>query len=446
MIFLRKYITTISSLQFIQLLRFAVLFLVGVVLVRFYPRHEIGQYESFLFIAGALSFFWLRGVLQTFLALDDEEAKMDVDARNQSSNLYFNSFLLLLGFSTLSVLFLLVFKQQFQAMLNGSAEVPYFYWLLAYLFLASPSNFIEYIFLKKNKTYAIIVYGLVSYGLQLLLVTLPALVGWPIVYSIQALVLVSGLRFIFLLGVLKRYSCFILSWPFLKRHLKLSYPLVGSSLLSGSGQYIDGAIVSHFYNPELFAVFRYGARDFPLVIIMANALSHGMIPSFRRLPLVEVLAQLKANSARLMHWLFPLTLVVLVFSNLLFPLFFTSGFAFSAKVFNVYLLLITLRLIFPQTILIGKQITTVFLFVSFGEIVLNVVLSLIFVQFVGLIGVAYATLIAHLFERIVLVLLVRKKLHISMAEYVPVSLYFAYSIVFLASYLIVDFLVFPFFS
>ncbi|WP_430973996.1 lipopolysaccharide biosynthesis protein [Sunxiuqinia rutila] len=442
MIFSRKYITTISSLQFIQMLRFAVLLLIGVVLVRFYPRQEIGQYESFLFIAGALSFFWLRGVLQAFLALDDQE--QETGAKESGAVLYFNSFLLLLGFSALAVLFLLIFKQQFQVVLNGNAEIPFFNWLLVYLFLASPSNFIEYLFLKKNKPHAIIAYGLVSYGVQFVLVILPPLAGWPILYAIQALVLVSGLRFVFLLGVLKRYADFSLSWPFLKRHFKLAYPLIGSSLLSGSGQYIDGAIVSHFYNPEMFAVFRYGARDFPLVIIMANALSHGMIPHFGRLSLAEALAKLKASSARLMHFLFPLTLVVLVCSNLLFPVVFTPQYALSAKIFNIYLLLITLRLIFPQTILIGRQITGVFLLVSLGEIVVNVGLSVILVQHVGVIGVAYATLFANLFERIVLVYLVRKKLHVGMSQYVPVRLYLGYSFVFVVSYFVIDFLVFPF--
>ncbi len=439
---IKKYITNISALQFIQLLRFSVLLLIGIVFTRYYSKHDIGQYESVLFIASAVSFFWLRGILQTFLAIGDDEG-------NSSKSIvktveYFNSFLLLIFFSALAVLFLLIFKQQAQNFLNGNEEIPFFDWLLAYLFLASPSYFIEYVFLKKNKSGSIVTYGIISYGLQFGLVIFPPLFGLPIGYSIKALVLVSCLRFVFLIFVLSKYSRFNFSIQYFRKHFRLAYPLIVSSLLSGSGQYIDGAIVARFFDTGTFAVFRYGAREFPLVVILSNALSHAMIPVFSRLPLKEALAKLKSSSTKLIHFLFPVTAIALVLSNLLFPLFFTSDFSFSAKIFNVYLLLITLRLIFPETILIGKQITKVFLGVSFLEIVLNVALSIVLVQLIGLAGIAYATVIANLLERILLVLIVKNKLNVKLSEYVSIRLYAVYCISFLLLYFIVDFVIFPF--
>ena len=434
--------TGITGLQFIQLLRFSVLFLVGIVLVRYYPKQEIGQYESFLFIAGALTFFWLRGVLQTFLALGNSDGSDVKSSKSSSSDVYFNSFVLLVAFSLLSALFLLIFKQQIQFLINGEDSIPFFYWLVAYLLLAPPSNFIEYIFLKKEKPKKIIVYGIISYGLQFLFVIIPPLAGLAIDYSIQGLVLISLMRFVFLFIILKRYSRFTLSVSFLKEHLKLAYPLIGSSLLSGSGQYIDGVIVSHFYSPEVFAVFRYGARELPLVLIMANALSHAMIHQFGRLSMDDALLKLKTSSVRLMHFLFPVSGVFLVLSNVLFPWFFSTGFAESAKIFNIYLLLIVVRLVFPETILIGKKITNVFLAVSLGEIILNVILSIAFLPLFGLVGVAYATLLANFFERILLIVIVKRRLHLKLKEYVPIRLYCSYSVAFLLLYVLVDFVIF----
>jgi len=433
----RKYITNISAFQFIQLLRFAVLFLVGIVFAHHYSKQEIGQYEVMLFIASAVSFFWLSGILQTFLSLvkDDETS-----TRNSTkSSHYFNSFILLVFFSALAILFLVVFRQQFQNILNGANQIHYFNWLLAYLFLSSPSNFIEYLFLSKSKPLHIIVYGLVSYGLQFIFLTIPPLLNLPLDYSIIGLIAINALRFIFLLLILHKYSQFRLNFPFLKKHIKLAYPLIFSSLLSGSGQYIDTAIVTHFFDTEMFAIFRYGAREFPLVIILANSFSLAMIPEFSKLSMAECLLKIKSNSLRLMHILFPLTAILILSSNWLFTFFFTESFSLSAKIFNIYLLQIVFRLIFPETILIGKRITKIFLAVSLAEILLNVALSLFLVRFIGISGIVYGTILANLFERFVLIIIVKKKLHVKVRDYIPVSWYLAYSMGILLFYYAVDF-------
>lgn len=438
---IHKYITNISALQFIQLLRFSVLFLIGVVFVRYYSKQEIGQYETMLFVASALSFFWLRGILQTFLSLvkeGDEKEK-----KGEKSTIYFSGFLLLVSFSLLAVVFLVLFRQQFQFLLAGDKAIPFFNWLLIYLLLASPSNFIEYVFLAKNKPVSIFIYGGVSYGLQFLLLTVPVWLKLPIEYSIKGLVLISALRFIFLLGVLKKYSQFRISATFIRKHFKLAYPLVISSLLSGSGQYVDGAIVSRFFNQETFAIFRYGAREFPLVVILVNSLSHAMLPVFARNSLASSLSKLKANSLQLMHFLFPLSIVILFLSHWLFELLFTSSFLFSAKIFNIYLLLIIVRIVFPETILIGKQITGVFLKVSFVEIVVNIACSLVFVKYYGLTGIVYATLIANLLERIILMRIVKVRFKIKLNDYVPLRWYSFYSLMVIISFIIVENLLFP---
>ncbi|HEX7583787.1 MAG TPA: oligosaccharide flippase family protein [Prolixibacteraceae bacterium] len=437
----RKYITNISAFQFIQLLRFAVLFLVGVVFAHHYSKQEIGQYEVMLFIASAVSFFWLSGILQTFLSLVKDEETSNGDSGKSSH--YFNGFVLLVLFSVLAVLFLVVFRQQVQGLLNGANQIPYFNWLLAYLFLSSPSNFIEYIFLGKSKPVHIIEYGLLSYGLQFVFLTVPPLLNLPLEYSIIGLIVINALRFIFLLIILHKYSQFTLNLIFMRKHIKLAYPLIFSSLLSGSGQYIDTAIVTHFFDTGMFAIFRYGAREFPLVIILANSLSLALIPEFSRLSMAECLLKIKSNSLRLMHILFPLTAILILSSNWLFTFFFTANFSLSAKIFNIYLLQIVFRLIFPETILIGKRITKIFLAVSLAEIILNVALSLILVRYIGITGIVFGTILANLFERSVLIVIVKHKLKVKVHEYIPVNWYLAYSAAILSVYYVVDFWLYP---
>jgi O-antigen/teichoic acid export membrane protein len=275
--FLKNRITNISALQFIQLLRFSVLFLISIVFARYYTKSQIGEYETLLFVASAVSFFWLRGILQTFMSL------LDSQFGGKKSNIYFNVFILLLLFSALTVIFLFVFKGSIEKYLTNSQPIPYFKWLILYLFFSTPSFLIEYLYLALNKPKPIFTYGFVSYGLQVLALTIPTLLGYSIEIALIGLVMISFGRFIFLITILFKYAELTLSFPFIKKHLKLAYSLIGSTLLSGSGQYIDGIIISKLFNTADFAVFRYGAREFPLVIIMANAFSHAMIPEFTKI-------------------------------------------------------------------------------------------------------------------------------------------------------------------
>lgn len=434
----QKYITNISALQFIQLLRFATLFLIGMVFVRYYSSAAIGYYETLLFMAGAVSFFWLRGVLQSFLSL----LKGNDSADSKNSPVFFNGFVLLIFFSAVTVVVLVIFKHSLLRFLNDSQPFPYFNWLLLYLFFGSPANFIEYVYLGLSKPKKIMVYGIVSYALQFSALIVPAILGYPLLISVQGLVLVNVLRFLWLVYILFRYSRCKISWPFIKNHLNLAVPLIGSALLSGSAPYIDGAIVTRFYDETMFAIFRYGAREFPIAVILANALSNAMLPEFGQLKLEEALEKLKRNARRLMHLLFPVTLVLIVTTNWLFPILFTQEFAFSAKIFNVYLLLIISRLLFPQTILMGMQRTRVFLWVSLTELMVNVGLSLVFIQFWGILGIAYATIVANFIDKALLMLIVKRRLQVLPKSYIPISTYVIYLFFTVILYYFVDYIIY----
>ena len=82
----------------------------------------------------------------------------------------------------------------------------------------------------------------------------------------------------------------------------------------------------------------------------------------------------------------------------------------------------------PQTILNGLKISKNIMYASFFELVLNISLSLIFVQFWGIAGIAFATFLAYLFEKIYLTIVVRRKLNIQLQEYLPINFYFLYSV------------------
>jgi O-antigen/teichoic acid export membrane protein len=431
-------ISKISALQIFQLLRYTTLILIGVVFTKSaLSTSEIGQYETFLFLAGAVSFFWLNGLIQGFLPSSEKHS-----SSAKSSDL-FNVFYLLMVFSILSVLFILLFEHSISSFLLKGSGIPFLKYLLIYLLLTSPAGLVEYIYLIKNRGKEMLVYGVVSYVLMFLLVVLPPVFGLGIESSLVGLLISSAFRFIWLLVLLFRNSLPVLNPAFIRKHLKSATPLVFSMFLSGSGQYIDGFIISSYFDDATFAVFRYGARELPLVLLLANAFSASMLPGFaKRSALKSNLEIIKQNSQTLGLWLFPLSGMLMLVSHWAFPMIFNVNFSSSATIFNIYLLLIVSRLLFPQTILIGLQKNQAIMWASFLEIVLNVALSIWFLQFWGVAGVAYGTVCAYVFEKLLLMAFVKKIYGFGVSAYLNVKQHLLYSLLLLSLFILVEFVIY----
>ncbi len=429
-------IGNISSFQFFQLARYSTFILIGIVLAKVgFSTAEIGQYETLLFISGAISFFWLNGLIQGLLT--------SYSAKNNLVNPFFNVFVVLSALSCLAIVVLILFERYFSLfMLNGS-PIPLLGYLCAYVFFSVPAGLVEHVYLLRNQSKHIVAYAVVSFSGMLLLVVVPALMGLSVKYAVVGLVISAIIRYLWLIVLLLTSGSCRFSTDFFREHIRLSIPLIVASLLSGSAQYIDGFIVSSHFDEAAFAVFRYGAREFPLALLLANAFSSAMIPRFSQEEhYSEVFQQIKRYSTRLIHLLFPLSLALLAVSHWLFPLIFNHTFTESATIFNIYILLVVSRLVFPQTILIGMKQTRVISVASLFEIIVNVVLSLWFVQLWGLPGIAYATVLAYLFEKVYLSLVLRTKYKVDLRQYLNVSLLVIYSVLLVAVFYLVEFVIY----
>jgi O-antigen/teichoic acid export membrane protein len=389
----------------------------------------------FLFIASLLSFFWVTGIIQSLLPLYHRNRTYRRISENgvTKSPEIFNAFLLLCFFSLLFFSIGQSLKGSF-SVFHFSGNVPFINLLLWFLLLSGPVNLIEYIYLLNNRSYRIFQYGLYTFSAQLILVIAPVLAGKDLIWSIYGLLVITGIRWIWLIILLRRYTEIRISFEFMREHMYLGAPLIITSLISGSAQYIDGIIISTIYqDPAVFATFRYGAKEFPLVLLLATGLSNAMLPEFStRTRMKESLAKIKAKSKRLMHLLFPLSMLMLLFAKWFYPRIFTPEFIRSADIFMIYLLLIIPRLVFPQTIIIGRKRTHITLIAAIIELAINIPLSIYMALYygrngLGTVGVALATLIVYIIGKIILVGYVWVKMNIKPTEYIPVRVYALYS-------------------
>jgi O-antigen/teichoic acid export membrane protein len=442
-----KFIDNISGLQIFQLLKFFVFLVVSIVLAKSQiTRAEIGSWETFLFISTLLSFFWVTGIIQSLLPLYNRNRtyrRVGENANGKSPEI-FNAFLLLCLFSILFFLAGQSIKGSV-AVFNFSGNVPYINLLLYYLLLSNPVCLIEYIYLLNNRAHRIFQYGYMTFSAQLILVLVPFILGKDIIWSIYGLLAITGIRWIWLLILLRRYTQMTISIPFMKEHLYLAMPLIITTLISGSAQYVDGLIILTVFNdPATFATFRYGAKEFPLVLALANGLSNAMLPEFStRVQMKESLAKIKIKSVRLMHVLFPAAMLMLLFAKWLYPRMFTQEFLRSADVFMVYTLLIIPRLVFPQTIIIGRKKTHITLIIAVVVLAINIPLSIYLARDyggkgLGTVGVALATLFVYSIEKIILAGYVWIKMKIKPTEYIPLKIYAVYCILISILFILID--------
>jgi O-antigen/teichoic acid export membrane protein len=403
---------------------------------------DIGQWEMFMFISGLLTFFWVTGIIQSLLPLyhrNKTYRKLGDNGVDKSPEV-FNAFLLLCFFSLLFFILGHTFKGNF-SVFHNRGNVPFLNLLLLYILLNSPVQLIEYIYLLNNRSYRIFQYGLYTFTAQLIFVLVPILLGKGIIWSIYGLLLITFFRWIWLIILLRRYTEMKISVDFIREHLYLGIPLIITTLISGSGQYIDGVIISAFYrDPASFAVFRYGAKEFPLVLMLANGLNAAMLSEFAtREKMKESIETIRVKSKKLMHLLFPATMVMMLLARWIYPLMFREEFSKSSGIFLVYALLIIPRLVFPQTIVVGRKKTHIVLIAAVIEIVINIALSLLMLKWgYKLVGVAVSTFVAYVMSNLFLVLYVWFKMKIKPAEYIPLKVFAIYSFLIGILFILID--------
>lgn len=430
-------LSNVNAIQFFQLIRYGTLLLIGILLSKSgLGKTAIGHYETFLLIAGAFTFFWVNGFLKVLLPSASQKNG------EQKAIFIFNAFILLLAFSFVAALLVFTLKQPVTSLLLNGNEVPLPVLLAIYIFLNSPTMLTEYIYLLHHKPKQIIVYALITFGLQLLAVGLPPFLGYGLKTMLSGLLVISMLRLFWLIFVLKKYALFKTDWPMLKEYLVLGSPLVLSTLLSSSARYIDGFIITAQFSPDDLAVFQYGARELPLSMLLANSLGMAMLPKLSQKNLASPLAEFRSEIDRLLWLLFPVSILLILTSHWFFPLVFNPQFSASASIFNIYLLLIISRLLFPQTLLMAQKMNRVIVKASLFEIIINVSLSIILARSIGIVGVAYATVIAYIFEKVYLVLVCKRSLNIALNKYLPIQRYLIMSTLLILAFIFVEFMLY----
>lgn len=424
----------VRAFQIFQISRQAVFILISVLFAKSsLSSADIGIYELLLYIGYTLTFFWISGLIQSLLVRYKRLSEEDKGA------FLVQTYALLLGAAGVIFLLLQFFESPITKFLTNQTQLPHFQLFSAYLLLQIPAFLVENIYLLKQRAKWIISYAVVSSGLNLLLVTLPVFMGYGLGGAIWGLLILAVVKHIWLLGVLFSYGKWIWRPQLIKPWVITALPLMAYAFISSFAMTFDNWLVNWWYQGDAsqFAIFRYGARELPLALAMANAFSTAMLPTVAE-NLTQSLTDIKTKSRKLFHLLFPISIVGLLVSYPLFPIIFNEDFSESAAIFNVYLLILISRLVFPHTVIIGLGEGSFMTKVSVIELIINVLASILFVKYFGLVGIAFGTVVAYSFEKIAHIWYLQKHHQIRLWQYVDGKWFIGYSVLLCGVYLLVE--------
>ena len=242
----------IRALQFFQLFRFAILFAIGIAFAQAgLSTEKIGIYEKFIFLAGAISFFWVNGLTQSMLSLSGKYIRND----GKKNPLFFHVFFIALIFSVFTLGLLFLFEKPSATFFLSDSSIPYALPFFIYFLFSTPAFVVEFFYLLQKRPGQIVIYGLITFSAQFFLLFIPVLFSFDLSYSLWGLAAISAVRFFWAIAIIAKTSEFRFSKDFARELLKHSRPLIAMALISGSLPYIDGIIVANYFDDSTFAVY-----------------------------------------------------------------------------------------------------------------------------------------------------------------------------------------------
>lgn len=389
------------GLQYAQLLRFVTLFVAGILLAKTgVALSIISTYEYMLLAASMVSYFWLNGLVQNLLANYHTQQKTLAHATVRLCLVL--GVIALVGYIPLSL----------------GQNTTVFGVFAVFVLLNGAAMLVDYYLMLTNRGVALFAYSSLSNALHLVLVY------YCIVYKQSLPWFAAGMGVLAMVKV--GWLFFATYTPLPKNELKnlllQAWPLMLAALLSGAVDYVASLSVKFTQPLESFAVYRYGAKELPITLLLANGFSNAIVPVLAQLrnnPL-EAAKTLKERSLPYVIALMTLSIVCMPAAKYLFPLVFSAQFALSAMVFNVFLVLVISRVVFPQALLLGLGQHKALTIAAAIELAMGVVFCLWGGIAGGVVGVAIGLLLANFTEKAVLVYLLYKA-GIAPSTYIPLK-------------------------
>jgi O-antigen/teichoic acid export membrane protein len=189
-----------------------------------------------------------------------------------------------------------------------------------------------------------------------------------------------------------------ISWMGAKAQLKLSVPLALAGMVAMLSEHIDKVIVSAMCNLREVAIYMNGAIELPLIDVVTTSAMCVILPDLTRYykegRLDDLLVLWRRTAEKCLVILAPAMAFVLVMAPELMTVLFSSTYTESAYPLRIYALMLPLKATQLATLFIAAGRSRFVTVAATIGLSVNVVLSIVFVNWMGPAGAAWATVIS----------------------------------------------------
>jgi len=205
--------------------------------------------------------------------------------------------------------------------------------------------------------------------------------------------------------------------------LKYSLPIGASGAIAELSRIVDKIIVSSYFSPAQLAIYARGAMEIPMLSVVINSLANILMPNFVKSyennDVEKILVYWHRSTVLIAFVVYPLMILMIAIGDILIPMLFTEKFNDSIIIFQIYTFSLLFRITAYDSIVRAVGRTNVLLRVTFISLVLNTLLTIIFIELFGIIGAPFATFISILVVRLEMLRVIKNLLNIKFVEVFP---------------------------
>jgi O-antigen/teichoic acid export membrane protein len=405
-----------------NLIKYAVGFIMPMVLVRMLSQNDYGSYQQMILISTAAI-----GVMTLGLPMSIYYFYHHVDAPKVPALIVQTTILLVLS-GLAATLVVVLGADHFAASLNNPSMVRLLQiYAVSIMFMVGSEHCLHFM-IAQNRYGLAVIFEIAETVIRVLTLLAPLWMGYGFTGLIVGIVIYAILRFVvrntYLFG---RSGLDFSGWKahiFPKKQLDYSIPMALVSLSALIGGTFNRAILAASFTPAQFAIYAVGALEIPLDVIfqasVANVLRASLPPLVREGKLEEVARILREAVRKLSIIVLPSFIFLLGHSSEFIRLLFTSSYEESVYVFRIYLWLVPLHMfaLSPIPHVFGKPKLNFYIVLAMTVVL--VVLGYTLLKTIGFYGPALAFTISQYLQSAVYFVVVIKLTKSSLLKLLPI--------------------------
>lgn len=405
-----------------NLVKYAVGFVMPMVLVRLLTQHDYGSYQQMILIGTTTMGVLTLGLPTSVYYFYHHGGEQRVPA------LIAQTTILLVASGFLATLIIFFGAERLSSSLNNPSMAGLLQIYALSLVLTIGSEHCLHFLISQNRYGLAVIFEILETLVRVMTLLAPLWMGYGFTGLIVGVVIYAALRFtVRNVYLLKRSGLDFSGWKlqaFPKQQLEYSMPVALVSLSGLVGSTFNRAILATSFTPAQYAIYAVGALEIPLDVIfqasVANVLRASLPPLVRDGNLVEVVRILREAVRKLSIIVLPSFVFLLGHSSQFILLLFTASYEESVHVFRIYLWLMPLYMLVLSTVphVFGKSKLN--FYIALATTGLLLILGYLLLKIIGFYGPAIALVVSQYVQTAAYFVVVTRLTKSTFAALVPI--------------------------